>query len=445
MLSKEDNELLTRVGPGTPIGNLLREYWVPALLSAELPTPATPAVRVRLLGESLIAWRTPSGQVGLVAHTCPHRGASLYFGRQEADGVRCAYHGWKFNLAGQCVDMPSEPAESPFKDRVRVAAYPCQERGGVIWAYLGPRTTPPPLPDLEPNLLPDGQWSVVAVQRECNWVQAMEGDVDTAHLGFLHLGGIPLEAATPGTFSEYTLRDRAPRYEVVPTDYGTMYGAYRPAGADDYYWRVAHFLFPFYTMPPVSVLGLKIVVRAWVPMDDEHTMFIMMAPQGRPAPSGQADTVARYGGVSFGLPELLPNTSDWYGRWRAAANCSNDYRRERARQDAGNFTGIEGIHLQDQCITESMGPIVDRSQERLGSSDQMIIKTRQRLIQAAKALHDHGTPPPGVDDPAVYGVRAGGVILPRGADWVAATAARRQGFVQHADLDLELVGNIPGA
>src|SRR5207249_638910 len=155
MLSKEENELLCRVGPGTVMGNLMRQYWVPALLSSELPEPDSAPLRVRLLGENLIAFRDSSGQVGLLDQACPHRGASLFFGRNEEEGLRCVYHGWKYDVTGACVDMLSEPPESNFKTRVRVTAYPCQERGGVIWTYMGPRTTPPPLPDIEPNTLPE--------------------------------------------------------------------------------------------------------------------------------------------------------------------------------------------------------------------------------------------------------------------------------------------------
>ena len=153
MLTSEDNELLCRVGPGTPMGDLMRQYWIPALLSSELPEPDGPPVRVRLLGENLIAFRDTSGKVGLIQNHCPHRGASLFFGRNEEDGLRCVYHGWKFDATGACVDMPSEPAESNFKAKVRARAYPCVERNGVVWAYMGPRPTPPPLPDLEPNML----------------------------------------------------------------------------------------------------------------------------------------------------------------------------------------------------------------------------------------------------------------------------------------------------
>ena len=178
MLSAEENALLTRTGPGTPMGDLMRQYWIPAFMSSELPTPDCPPLRVRLLGENLVAFRTTSSKVGLLAHACPHRGASLFYGRNEAEGLRCVYHGWKFDVAGRCVDMPSEPAESNLKDKVCARAYPCRERHGIVFAYMGPRQEPPPLPDLEPNMLSDGQAEIWTALRECNWVQAMEGDVE---------------------------------------------------------------------------------------------------------------------------------------------------------------------------------------------------------------------------------------------------------------------------
>src|SRR4051812_3956644 len=188
MLSREENELITRVGPGTPVGELMRQYWLPAMLSSELPSPDSDPVRVLLLGEKLLAYRDTSGRVGLLQHNCPHRGASLFFGRNEENGLRCVYHGWKFDVSGQCIDMPNEPAESDFKTKVKAVAYPTQERGGIVWAYMGARSEPPPLPHLEPNMLADDQVMVNAIQRECNWLQGLEGDIDTSHLGFLHLG-----------------------------------------------------------------------------------------------------------------------------------------------------------------------------------------------------------------------------------------------------------------
>src|SRR5437588_7301449 len=183
MLKQEENELITRVGPGTPMGSLMREYWVPAMLSSELPSPDSDPVRVLLLGEQLIGFRDSNSNVGLLQNNCPHRGASLFFGRTEEAGIRCVYHGWKFDTAGNCIDMPHEPAESDFKHKVKAVAYPCQERNGIVWTYMGPRSEPPPLPNLEANL--SARAMVRVIQRQCNWVQGLEGDVDTSHASFL--------------------------------------------------------------------------------------------------------------------------------------------------------------------------------------------------------------------------------------------------------------------
>ena len=184
MLSHEDNELLCRVGPGTPMGELFRQYWLPAMQSSELPEPDGDQVRVKLLGEELIGFRDTNGKVGLIQNACPHRGASLFYSRNEQGGIRCIYHGWKFDTSGACLDMPNEPAQSNFKDRVKATAYPTIERGGVVWAYMGPRETPPALPDLEGNM--DENSMVYGQIRNCNWMQALEGDIDTVHFSFLH-------------------------------------------------------------------------------------------------------------------------------------------------------------------------------------------------------------------------------------------------------------------
>ena len=425
----DENEILTRVGPGTPMGELMRQHWIPALMSCELAADGSP-VRVQLLGESLIAFRSTSGKIGLLAHNCPHRQASLFYGRNEEEGIRCVYHGWKFDVEGQCVDMPAEPAESNFKDKVRAAAYRCVERNGIVWAYMGPRVELPPLPAIEPNMMPEEQDNTWTALRECNWAQAMEGDIDTSHLGLLHLGGVDPEDVKPGTFDYYTVNDRAPQYKVVDTEYGTTYGCYRPAEEDTCYWRISHFLLPFYTMTPTGNLGSKNLVRAWVPMDDEHTMFWSIGSSGN-----RNDINGRYSrkdGQPFvgatGRPEFLPNETGWFGRWRLAANEGNDYRIDRETQRNGSYTGIDGIHLQDQAITESMGPIVDRSAENLGSSDGMIIRTRRKLVRAAIDLRE-GTTPPTVDKPEIYGQRSGGVVLPQDADWFEATRELRKALV----------------
>jgi phenylpropionate dioxygenase-like ring-hydroxylating dioxygenase large terminal subunit len=432
MLSPEENELLCKVGPGTPMGNVMRQYWIPGALASELPEPDGRPLRVRLLGENLIAFRDTSGQIGILPDNCPHRGASLFFGRNEDGGLRCVYHGWKFDVSGRCIDMPNEPPESNFKDKVRAGAYRAQERCGVIWIYMGPRSeAPPPLPNLEPNMLPDGEWTLNIFQRECNYMQALEGDIDTGHTVFLHTGALKADDAPEGSWGRYALNDRAPRFEAVDTPTGAMYTAFRHIDADRTYHRIAQFLFPFYAMIPTGVLGLEVRVRAWVPIDDGHTFGLSMTkvnPQRR-----------------FRDPTILkPNTTDALGRFRPEANSANDYQIDRDKQKRmQSYTGLPSITLEDQAVTESMGEIYDRSQEHLGTTDVMIIRTRRRLIEAARAMRDHGTLPPCVDDPGAYATRTGGVILPREANWVEGSAELRKGFVDHPELSRDVLGGIP--
>jgi nitrite reductase/ring-hydroxylating ferredoxin subunit len=435
MLKQEENELITRVGPSTPMGTFMREYWLPAMLASELPAPDSDPVRVLILGEQLIAFRDTNGQVGLLQNNCPHRGASLFFGRNEECGVRCVYHGWKFSVDGTCVDMPNEPAESDFKHKVKAVAYPCQERGGIVWTYMGPRSIPPPLPDLEGNMDPNAAQFVRATQLPSNWLQILEGDIDTTHVGFLHYGGLNAEDQPKGSFSEYQLRQKSAQFEVIDTEGGAAYGAKRPAGPGQDYWRIAQFCFPFYTFTPPGVLGIKKTNGARVPMDDTHTLsFNMSGGRGRP---GQ-------GVLANAFPSLQPNTTDWYGRFRPVQQMDNDFQidREAQRKNQGpaGFTGITGIAMQDAAMTGSMGPIYDRSREHLGSTDAMVIRVRRRLIAAVQAHMRYGAVPPGVDDPEVYRVRSGGVLLPAGTDWVEATRELRQGFVEHAELDPALNG-----
>jgi hypothetical protein len=295
------------------------------------------------------------------------------------------------------------------------------------------------LPRFEANLLPEEEVEVGAIQRECNWLQALEGDIDTSHLGFLHLGSLTLDAVQPGTFLYYAQRDRAPHYAVLDTPAGAMYGAYRDAEPGYTYWRIAHFLFPFFTMIPTGILGMQVLVRAWVPLDDEHVMFWSIgAPrtrEGRGSAGGAAGmraagrSVAAAGNRAGGF-EYLPDTTDWFGKFRLTQNRDNDYLIDREAQRTQSFTGIAGIHQQDQAVTESMGAIIDRTQEHLGTSDAMIIRTRRRVIAAAKELRDGGVVPPGVDDPTIYRQRSGGVILPRSADWLDATKTLRQAFAE---------------
>ncbi len=415
MTNAIESQELTRISPGTPMGELMRQYWIPAAKSSEVPSKGDP-LRLMLLGEKLIAFRDGIGRVGVLDHRCPHRCASLFFGRNEDAGIRCVYHGWKFDAEGNCIDMPNLPAEQDFKHKVKAKAYRVAERAGLIWVYLGSRAEAPKLPEIEATLLDEAELQPMFVQRACNWLQALEGDIDTSHFGFLHVGSVRPEQVADDNMLKYQVGNRAPAYQVADTDWGTMYSAYRPAEDGKTYWRFAHFGFPFWTWVPQGDMIDRVQARAWVPMDDTHTMFISLTwkkMSRMPALKGDQP-------IPGAKPELdyLPASTDWYGRWRPAVNADNDYLIDRdAQRNDVIYTGISHIHMQDQAITESMGPIVDHSFEHLAPSDQMITRTRRRLLLAARALRDHGLVPPGVDAPDVYARARSGECLMQGEDW----------------------------
>jgi phenylpropionate dioxygenase-like ring-hydroxylating dioxygenase large terminal subunit len=412
---------LTQTGPGTVMGALMRQYWIPAAMSAEL-APDGPPMRLMLLGERLIAFRDSAGRVGIMDHRCPHRGASLFLGRNEQSGIRCIYHGWKFDVAGNCVDMPSAPPDQDFKHKVRARAYRVTERAGLIWVYMGTRAEAPPLPGFEILDVPEDEVRVSFIQRECNYLQALEGEIDTSHFGFLHGGHVDPDDVPEGEPLRNTVTDRAPQYHVTDSAWGTQYAGYRPAGPGLTYWRCASFLFPFWTLAPNGEFASHLHARAWVPLDDTHTMFVFLwwkrgvSAMTLPQPAYKDGTPI--GGTGRGN-KFLPNTTDWLGRWRLEANRSNDWGIDRAAQRRGViFSGIDGIHLQDQAITESMGPIVDHTREHLAPSDQMITRTRRRLLKAARALRDREALPPGVENADVYrGARSGYFVSADDSPW----------------------------
>ena len=446
MLNQEDNNILTRVGPGTAMGNVMRQYWLPAVRSDELASPDCPPLRIRLLGENLVAFRATSGAVGLVANACPHRGASMFFGRNEEEGLRCVYHGWKFDVAGNCVDMPSEPPESNFKSKVHTVAYPCIERNSIIWAYMGPRAVPPPLPQLEANMV-SKNYAVSVLKRNCNWMQGWEGEMDTVHAAFLHFGAVKPEESAPGTFGFYERNTRDAELSVLETDFGTSYGAHRPAEADSYYWRIAHCLFPFFSMIPTGVLGREVRFSAYVPVDDEHTLEwgITAALDKTPIPEHFVGNELKGNQRSFGggrsADIFVPNTTDWLGRYNIKQTFENDYLIDREAQSTWkSWTGIEGIRQQDMAVTDSMGAINNRTKEHLGSTDQLIIRTRRKLIAVAKALRDEGITPPGVDTPEVYRQRSGGVLLGRDTDWWEGTKELRERFNASTEVEAPAIG-----
>jgi nitrite reductase/ring-hydroxylating ferredoxin subunit len=433
MLSPNDNEILCRVGPGTPMGNLMRQYWIPAIRSDELPAPDCAPLRVRLLGEDMIGYRTTSGAVGLMQNACPHRGASMFFGRNEEEGLRCVYHGWKFDVRGNCIDMPSEPAESNFKNKVHARAYPTHERNGIIWAYMGPREIPPPLPMVEANLLSQGADHVAVLFRDCNWMQGLEGEMDTVHAALLHFGAVKFEDQTPGTFGYYHYRQRDAKFVTVETDFGMANGAFRPAEEDSYYWRVTQILFPFYHMLPGGRLGEGIRIGAYVPIDDyNHFQWEIgvFKPNGEPLDARAGARSAPVTGGKSGDTVWVPNRTDWLGRFDIDQQMWNDYMIDReAQKNWVSFTGIRGIRQQDMAMTESMGLIMDRTREHLGTTDAFIIRVRRKLIAMAKALQEEGVEPYQIDHPEVYHQRSGGIVLPRSADWWEATREVRERFL----------------
>jgi phthalate 4,5-dioxygenase oxygenase subunit len=423
---------LIRVGPGTPMGTLMRQYWVPAAKSSELKEDGDP-VRLMILGEKLLGFRDSEGRVGILDHRCPHRCASLVLGRNEASGIRCVYHGWKFDVNGNCVDMPSVPTHQDFKDKVHAKAYRTAERYGLVWVYMGENQgNPPELPKIEANMVADNE--IWCLQRDCNWLQALEGDIDTSHVGFLHVGALTVDDLAEDHPMRPTIVNRAPEYVVSNTAWGTMYGGYRQNDDGQRSWRVAHFMFPFWTQTPNNRFGTRAIARAWVPMDDEHSMLFDITcgvDAGNPAYSSTLKT----GEPLFAQFDYAPNTTDWFGRWRCVDDSRNDWGIDRELQRNGKqFTGIPNITMQDQAVTESMGPIVDHSYEHLAPTDQMIARTRRRLVLAVDAMKEQGTVPPGaVDTKVFFGARAGSFLHDPSATLEEAYAAQLESAVRWSD------------
>jgi nitrite reductase/ring-hydroxylating ferredoxin subunit len=391
MLTREENDLLTRTGPGTPMGTLMRRYWIPALFSSQIAEPDGPPVRVKLLGERLVAFRDTEGRVGLLDERCPHRTASLFFGRNEECGLRCVYHGWKFDIDGNCVDQPSEPEGSGFKHKIKQTAYPCIERGGLVWAYMGPPAQRPGFPEIEWAHVPDSYRYVTRHVQECNWLQALEGGFDVSHLSFLHRGTADVLHNRPFLLPQ--------RQEVVPAPFGLIAanGRNTPEGMR---WFSSVMLMPFHKLIPVSPLG----AHAWVPIDDENTMnYCVEYWPDRPL-SKTDHEFSSHG--EFIHPEVIPGTD------RKVQNRDNDYLIDRALQKTGHYTGIRGLGTQDVGIQESMGPIADRTRENLGVGDTAIARIRRLLLQTVRDVAAGGEPPS--LDPNSYRVRCGGFVVAPG-------------------------------
>ena len=415
MFTAEENERLTRVGPGTPMGEVFRRYWIPALLPEELPEADCPPVRVRLLGEDLIAFRDTNGKIGILDRFCPHRRVDLFFGRNEECGLRCVYHGWKFDVAGNVVDMPAEPANSPMRDEVKIKSYPAVEWGGLIWTYMGdPAFMPDRPPELEWGLVPSTHRMIGKRLQENNYAQGVEGGIDSSHVGILHSLLSPREEGK--TFSDrqtavdprlsYLARDTAPKFFVRPSDYGMLIGARRKASEEEFYWRITQFLAPFYTMIAPRGPGAPIAGHAWVPIDDYNTWtYTMYWSPDKPMSEMEGLDSAKVN---------VPVMDD--GSYRPIDNRSNNYGIDRQRQADSSSTGIIGIGLQDSAVQETMGAIVDRSREMLGSGDAAIVAWRKIMLGLTNELEQSGALPQ-PHKPEIYRVRSAGVVLPRGVDF----------------------------
>jgi phthalate 4,5-dioxygenase oxygenase subunit len=403
MLSREENEFLTRTNAGTPMGDFMRRFWIPIALSSELAAPDSAPLRIKVLGESLVMFRDTAGKVGLLDELCPHRLASLFFGRNEECGIRCIYHGWKFDVDGNCVDMPSEPPSSNFKNKVKAIAYPTQERGGLVWAYLGAKDRAPAFPEFEWLDLPADQLYASRWQHDSNFFQAIEGEFDTAHVGFLHSLVNQLSANKAALTGAYFHEDLAPKWHIADTDYGLAAASSRHIEGDKAFWRVNQFLLPFYSMiPPIP--GSSLMTRMWVPRDDESAWII--AVNFRPDRKLGAEEIENWKAGRNTHRETIPGTT------RPIANRDNDYLMDRQKQRTTLFSGIEGIRNQDAAVTESPGPIVDRSREHLGTSDIAVIRLRKRLMDAARALQ-RGMEPVAATNGSLYRIRAGSAVIPR--------------------------------
>ncbi len=403
MFSREENELLTRVGPRTAMGNLMRRYWIPALLSEEIPLPDCPPVRVRLLGEDLIAFRDSSGRVGLLDEHCSHRGTSLFYGRNEECGLRCIYHGWKYDVEGNVLDTPAEPADSDFKRKLRHTAYPCREVAGIVFTYMGPREKMPLFPAYEWVSLPDDRTHVVKAYLECNYLQGIEGDFDSSHTTFLHCNNLADLARLN--------RDGAPTLEAEESDYGMRAISIRQLGPDKSYVRISPFIMPAFSIVPGPATAKfeendSRAFRFWIPIDDTSTWFYILTMRDTP----------------FSVEERASARSWVDSRYFRIRNAGNNYLQDREHQKTRSYSGIKAVipAEQDGCATESMGPIYDRTQEHLGYSDKTIIALRRVLLQAAKSVQEGREPPHLVTDPKLNDfsrLRAVKGVLPANGSW----------------------------
>ncbi|MES2977816.1 MAG: Rieske 2Fe-2S domain-containing protein [Pseudomonadota bacterium] len=416
MLTAEENELLCRVEGNAPMGQLMRRHWVPALLTEEVPDKDSDPVPLRLFGEDLVAWRNTDGEIGLMDRYCPHRKASLHFGRNENNSLRCLYHGWKLNVKGEVVEMPSEPPESCAARKVKVRSYPTHEHAGMVWAYMGPPET---MPEFQPPPFapfPDSKLSIIKIKIDCNWAQVLEGAIDSAHSSTLHSSDItPAVGAGTQPQGMTFLRpstDKAPRIQVQPTDYGFKYAALRRpivnAATLDYV-RMTVYVAPFTVLiPPNSQYN---ICNVNVPIDDTHTMFHFIGWVPGPDGGVDQDEYRKLMRATIGV--------DVNKRYEKTRTLANDFLQDRVAMKEGNFTGITGIPYQDMAMWETMGPIADRTGELLGASDQAVVQFRKLMLDAVNRFQSGGPAIGTIQSSPIpqVAIRSYEGMMPKGADW----------------------------
>ena len=415
-MDQTTSDLLTQTSAGTPMGKLMRRYWVPILASREIAAPDGPQVRVQILGEKLLAFRDTRGQPGLIGEFCTHRGVSLFFGRNEECGIRCAYHGVKFDRSGACVDVPSAKDNPQVMARMKITAYPCIERGGLVWAYMGPADKQPAPPELEWCTLPDSHVYVSKRLQQSNYLQAIEGGIDTAHVSYVHKFSVDNDPMHSGTKAvDYIKADGNVIFDIEKNPFGlTLFGRRNGEKTNgevqSFYWRITQYIFPWFTLiPPFGEHSLG--GHVWVPIDDENcwAWSINYRPDQPLSKQERADMDAGHGIHVLYEEGAFPMT------WRPRANKDNDYLIDRqAQKERRAFSGIHGISEQDASLQESMGAIQDRTRELLLPTDKGIIMARRMLEEAALGLLQ-GVEPPALDA-STQQVRAAGVLLPKEQD-----------------------------
>jgi phenylpropionate dioxygenase-like ring-hydroxylating dioxygenase large terminal subunit len=389
MLSREDNDLLTRTGPDTPMGQYFRRFWQPVALSEELPEPDGTPVKVTIMGEELVAFRDTEGRIGLIDAHCPHRGAHMFYGRNEECGLRCLYHGWKFDVEGRAVDLPNVEPGRALHQTVKTKAYPTRERGDIVWAYMGPdaKQLPteslPELPEFEFASVPSESRHVMKQRMDCNWAQVMEGDLDTSHFSFLHMPAPSVasnenpDAPADQRRLRWIRNDPIPHFQILDHDVGFVIGGARNADGDDKYWRVTQYMLPANGTGPSTFPGETYYGFTLAPIDD-HSCWIY-AYAWNPERTIGADERAKMRAGHGIMAEIDEN-------YRPLRNPANDFEIDRQVQKHQTYSGVKGLAEQDMLIQWSQGQIADRTREILTTTDAAVVHFRNKVLTGAKAL-----------------------------------------------------------